>query len=74
MVCLAGLATDQIIMVVSSDPLATNSELGDQATVLTRALWKPHSLLWAGYTKMYYFSKERNNSIIQIITLYSSTE
>lgn len=48
MVCLAGLLTDQIIMVVSKEPLATSREFGDQATVLTRALWKPHSLLWAG--------------------------
>lgn len=44
-VCLAGLATDQMMMVVSKDPLATRVELGDQATLLTRALWKPHSLL-----------------------------
>lgn len=38
MVCLAGLVTDQMIMVVSNEPLATSSEFGDQATVLTRAL------------------------------------
>lgn len=45
MVCLAGLVTDQMMMVVSREPLATSNEFGDQATVLTRALWKPHSLL-----------------------------
>lgn len=44
-VCLAGLATDHMMMVVSKDPLATNVEFGDQATLLTLALWKPHSLL-----------------------------
>lgn len=47
-VCLDGLASDQIIIVVSNEPLATNWEFGDQATQLTRALWKPHSCLWAG--------------------------
>jgi hypothetical protein len=47
-VCLAGLAKDQIIMVVSNDPLAINVEFGDHATLLTLALWKPHSLLCAG--------------------------
>lgn len=51
-VCLAGLATDQIMIVVSNDPLATNAEFGDHATLFTRALWKPHSLLWAGYEEM----------------------
>lgn len=45
MVCLAGLFRDQMMMVVSNDPLATSCEFGDQATQLTRALWKPHSLL-----------------------------
>lgn len=45
MVCFDGLVNDQIIIVVSKDPLATSNEFGDQATVLTRALWKPHSLL-----------------------------
>lgn len=50
-VCLAGFVTDQMMMVVSSDPLATSSEFGDQATQLTFALWKPHSLLCAGYAK-----------------------
>lgn len=45
MVCLAGLATDQIITVVSNDPLAIKVELGDHATLLTLALWNPHSLL-----------------------------
>lgn len=44
-VCLAGLASDQTMIVVSKDPLATKVEFGDQATLLTRALWKPHSLL-----------------------------
>lgn len=39
---------DQIIIVVSSDPLATIVESGDQATVFTRALWNPHSLLCGG--------------------------
>jgi hypothetical protein len=47
-VCLAGLATDQMMIVVSKEPLATSDEFGDQATLLTRALWKPHSLLCAG--------------------------
>lgn len=44
-VCLAGLAIDQMMIVVSNDPLATNVEFGDQATLFTRALWNPHSLL-----------------------------
>lgn len=44
-VCFAGFVTDQMMMVVSRDPLATRRELGDQATQFTRALWKPHSLL-----------------------------
>lgn len=48
-VCLAGLATDQMIIVVSNEPLATNVEFGDHATLLTRALWNPHSLLCAGW-------------------------
>lgn len=47
-VCLAGLLTDQMMIVVSSDPLATKREFGDQATQLTLALWNPHSLLCAG--------------------------
>lgn len=47
-VCLAGLANDHTIIVVSNDPLATNREFGDQATQFTFALWKPHSCLWAG--------------------------
>lgn len=47
-VCFEGLANDQIIIVVSKDPLATNNEFGDHATQLTFALWKPHSCLWAG--------------------------
>lgn len=38
MVCLAGLLTDQIIMLVSNEPLATINEFGDHATLLTRAL------------------------------------
>lgn len=49
MVCLSGCAIDQMMMVVSKDPLATMLESGDQATVFTRALWKPHSLLCGGY-------------------------
>lgn len=48
-VCFAGLETDQIMMVVSKDPLATRREFGDQATQFTRALWNPHSLLCGGY-------------------------
>lgn len=47
-VCFDGFVTDQTIIVVSREPLATKSELGDQATQLTRALWKPHSLLCGG--------------------------
>lgn len=47
-VCFAGLATDQMIIVVSKEPLATSDELGDHATLFTLALWKPHSLLCAG--------------------------
>jgi hypothetical protein len=47
MMCFAGFSTLHIIMVVSKLPLATSWELGDQATVLTLALWKPHSFLWA---------------------------
>ena len=46
-VCFAGFRTLQIIIAVSRLPLATSCELGDHATVLTLALWKPHSLLWA---------------------------
>lgn len=38
MVCLAGLAIDQMMIVVSNDPLATKDELGDHATLFTRAL------------------------------------
>lgn len=45
MVCFDGLVTDQMMMVVSSDPEATICEFGDHATQLTRALWKPHSCL-----------------------------
>lgn len=45
--CLLGSVTLQTIMVVSREPLATIAESGDQATVLTRAVWNPHSLLWA---------------------------
>lgn len=51
MVCLEGLANDQIIMVVSKDPLATNNEFGDHATQFTFALWKPHSCLCTGCNK-----------------------
>jgi hypothetical protein len=43
MMCFAGFSTDQMMMLVSKLPLATNNESGDQATLLTRALWKPHS-------------------------------
>lgn len=45
MVCLAGLAMDQMMIVVSSEPLATRVEFGDHEILLTRALWKPHSCL-----------------------------
>ena len=51
MVCLLGCDTLQTMMVVSREPLATIAESGDQATVLTRAVWNPHSLLWASLTK-----------------------
>lgn len=42
-VCFAGLFKDHIIIDVSNEPLATSNEFGDQATVFTRALWKPQS-------------------------------
>lgn len=45
MVCLAGEARLQIMIVVSRLPEATRDESGDQATQFTLALWKPHSLL-----------------------------
>lgn len=51
-VCLDGFATDQMMMAVSSEPLATNCEFGDHATQLTLALWKPHSCLCAGCLKV----------------------
>lgn len=47
MVCFAGFSTLHMIIVVSRLPLATFKESGDQATELTLALWKPHSLLCA---------------------------
>lgn len=47
MVCLFGEVTLQTIIVVSKLPLATCLEFGDQATQLTRALWKPQSCLCA---------------------------
>lgn len=55
-VCLVGFVTDQIMIVVSNEPLATSKEFGDQAIQLTRALWKPHSLLWAGYSRQTHFN------------------
>lgn len=47
-VCFDGFVIDQMIIVVSKDPLANIFESGDHATQLTLALWKPHSCLWAG--------------------------
>lgn len=47
MVCLFGEVTLHTMIVVSKLPLATCLEFGDQATQLTRALWKPQSCLCA---------------------------
>lgn len=55
-------------MVVSKLPLATCCEFGDHATQLTRALWKPHSLLCASW-KMTTTGSIINANNTDVITL-----